>query len=339
MTVKISASIAPIFNFQNTVSPLITQTRYAKARVGTVLPCLINLSAAKNEQLTANGSSSLIDLQTCSVASNSGIKISGRLNTAAIYLNGPEPVTTTGGGAQICDSKNTNPIACDPITPVISGTQFVEPPVLMNLPVPTSGPPYQLTGTKSGNDQTLILTPGNYKDFMITGTGNTIQFTPDKDIPYSFEGGFTINPGNKIEMKGGPKTWDQVNPAPPAVPDPVGVFIYIPDGTLKINADTVQLISSTVGPYKGVIIKQALSDNRTATVNLNSIGGIESYLRGDLDFPNLETTLTLTGGSSSNSYLGVVAAGTIKVTGNSHLVLTNTYSAASALPKTTALVE
>lgn len=332
--VSIDAAIAPLFNYGNTVTN-VTRTRSAKARVGTKLPCLINLSSASNGQLTANGSSAAINLQTCTVASNSGIKVSaGRLSTAAIYLYTAQTVVATGQG-KVCDSKNIDPLQCTPITPSTYGTLMTEPTGLLNLPLPTPAPPYKRTGTLSANNQTVVLTPGQYSNFKVTGTGNTVQFTPSSTTPYTFNGGLSISSGNKIEMLGGPKTWAQVQ----ALGDTAGVFIYIPDGTLSMNANTVQLLASTVGSYKGALIKQNVTDNNTATINLTSVAGTTSYLRGDLDFPNTGATLTLTGGSSSDAYLGIIVAGTIKVTGNSHLNLTNAYSSASANTKITALVE
>jgi Flp pilus assembly protein TadG len=335
--------ISPIVDYFGNLNNSLTQARRAKARIGTKLPCVLNLDTANNGGFKVAGGSSVV-LDNCSLASNSGLTLGGVGAEAGgtLWASSLHIQNTTATPAVKFTGSNVK--ACIgivyPTTTGCATTQDTTPRTLYTTPM--SEPSYlSADPVSAGSNQTpsivaktTTLVPGTYTSSVaISGNGKTLIFDNNgtNQNTFVFKGGLSMNMGNASN----PNTIKMSNAAG-------GVFIYIdnasPPKNMTLAADLIQLNAnlSGSGTHQGVLIRQNPLNTTTASLTVGTVG--VSTLNGDMSFPNAD--FKITGGSTTSTInLGIVVAKTFKVAGGSHLKLKNITPFASPLPNTSALVE
>lgn len=339
--------ISPIVDYFGNLNNSLTQARRAKARIGTKLPCVLNLYSGppSNGGFKVAGNSQVI-LDSCSMASNDGVTLGGvgaeaggTLWASSLHIRNTTAtpaVKFTGSNVKACIGivypTTTGCATTEDTTPRTLYTTPVSEPSYLSADPVSAG--VAKSCSPSCNANTVTLSPGTYNSAVtVTGSGKTLIFNNDgtNQNTFVFKGGLSMGMGTAAK----PNSIIMSNAAG-------GVFIYIdnasPPKNMTLAADLIQLNAnlSGSGTHQGVLIRQNPLNTTTASLTVGTVG--VSTLNGDMSFPNAD--FTITGGSTTSTInLGIVVAKTFKVAGGSHLKLKNITPFASPLPNTSALVE
>jgi Flp pilus assembly protein TadG len=272
------------------------------------------------------GGSAAVNAGSCTLASNDtasdGIKIFGSATVSAGSL-------TSAGGCSGCSSATLAAPYTAYAAPTTNPFAYLDSKV---LPTFSSSTCYSVTGLNNGNGSIsvspLTLSPQANKAicaFHVTSNSQVVHFTPGTyyfyNTNFTIDGGTvdcpTCTGGNGVTLVFTGSPFNKIGG--PVIASNAVVTLTAP--SLNFGDNPATAAAHDDRNYDGILFfrdPRATSNSGNAQVQIN--GGATTALTGAMYFPNSSISYS---GNSSTSQCSVVVAGTISLTGNTGVNVSN----------------